>query len=96
MNSNNGKNAATDSSLKIDRECSVPELRAMAEEIAISIVQRIFEVFNWSAWTLEIGPRRDSSVDVSAAPVVRWCGISFGRFADEVTLRSHACEREKW
>jgi hypothetical protein len=43
-----GNYAAKDSSLKIDREYSVPELRATAEEIAIGVVQRIFEVFNWN------------------------------------------------
>jgi Putative DNA-binding domain len=43
-----GNYAAKDSSLKIEREYSVPELRATAEEIAIGVVQRIFEVFNWN------------------------------------------------
>jgi hypothetical protein len=43
-----GNYMAKDSSLKIDREYSVPELRATAEEIAINVVQRIFEVFNWN------------------------------------------------
>jgi hypothetical protein len=44
-----GNYTAKDLSLKIDREYSVPELRATAEEIAINVVQRIFEVFNWNA-----------------------------------------------
>jgi hypothetical protein len=43
-----GSYAAKDSSLKIEKEYTVSELRATAEDIAISIVQRIFEVFNWN------------------------------------------------
>jgi hypothetical protein len=34
--------------LEIDREYTVSELRATAEEIAIGVVQTIFEVFNWN------------------------------------------------
>jgi hypothetical protein len=34
--------------LKIEKECTVPDLRASAEEIAITVVQRIFEIFNWN------------------------------------------------
>lgn len=40
--------AAKVPSLKIEREYTVSELRATAEEIAINVVQRIFEVFNWN------------------------------------------------
>jgi hypothetical protein len=35
--------------LVIEKDDAVPEIRANAEEIAISIVQKIFEVFNWNA-----------------------------------------------
>lgn len=35
--------------LVIEKDYTVSELRASAEEIAISIVQKIFEIFNWSA-----------------------------------------------
>jgi hypothetical protein len=35
-------------SLVIERDYTVPELRASAEEIAIDVIQRIFEVFNWN------------------------------------------------
>lgn len=43
-----GRYAAGVPSLKIEKECTVPDLRASAEEIAIGIVQRIFEIFNWN------------------------------------------------
>src|SRR6266496_5527169 len=35
--------------LVIEKDYTVSELRASAEEIAISVVQKIFEVFNWNA-----------------------------------------------
>jgi Putative DNA-binding domain len=40
--------AARVPSLKVEKECTVPDLRASAEEIAITVVQRIFEIFNWN------------------------------------------------
>lgn len=43
-----GNYAAKDSKLKVEKEYTVPELRATAEEIAIATVQRIFEIFNWN------------------------------------------------
>lgn len=44
-----GTLAARVPGLVIEKDYSVSELRASAEEIAISIVQKIFEVFNWNA-----------------------------------------------
>ncbi|MGA9158080.1 MAG: ATP-binding protein [Candidatus Sulfotelmatobacter sp.] len=41
--------AATSAALVIEKDYTVSELRASAEEIAITIVQKIFEVFNWNA-----------------------------------------------
>jgi hypothetical protein len=35
-------------SLRIEQDYSVSELRATAEELAIKVVQKIFEVFNWN------------------------------------------------
>jgi hypothetical protein len=43
-----GHYAAKVPSLKIERDCTVPDLRGSAEEIAVSVVQRIFEIFNWN------------------------------------------------
>lgn len=44
-----GTHAAREPGLVIEKDYVVSELRASAEEIAISIVQKIFEVFNWNA-----------------------------------------------
>jgi schlafen family protein len=44
-----GRHAATVPGLMIEKDYVVSELRASAEDIAISIVQKIFEVFNWNA-----------------------------------------------
>jgi hypothetical protein len=44
-----GTHAAKVQELVTEKDFSVSELRASAEEIAISIVQKIFEVFNWNA-----------------------------------------------
>lgn len=38
---------ATEPGLVIERDYAVPELRASAEELAIKVVQKILEVFNW-------------------------------------------------
>jgi hypothetical protein len=46
---NFGKHVAAERGLVIEKDYAVAELRASAEEIAISIVQKIFEVFNWNA-----------------------------------------------
>ena len=43
-----GVHAAKVERLVIEKDYAVPELRASAEEIAINIVQKIFEVFNWN------------------------------------------------
>jgi|HubBroStandDraft_6_1064221.scaffolds.fasta_scaffold06658_11 hypothetical protein len=43
-----GTYAAKEPKLMIEKDFAVPELRASAEEIAIGIIQKIFEVFNWN------------------------------------------------
>lgn len=43
-----GAYAAKVPGLVIEKDYTVPELRASAEEIAIGVVQKIFEVFNWN------------------------------------------------
>jgi len=37
-----------ESKIVIDRDHTVPELRASAEELAIGVIQNIFEIFNWN------------------------------------------------
>jgi hypothetical protein len=36
------------STLPIERDYTVPDLRASAEELAIEVIQKIFEIFNWN------------------------------------------------
>ncbi len=44
-----GTYASQEPRLLIESDYAVPELRASAEELAIKVISRIFEIFNWNA-----------------------------------------------